>query len=242
MKFSTVFLFLFSFVGFCYINEKINKMSAQSSTSSTLITKDLNGFFGSGRSKSSIRVAAKPVQSSIDRLKADWEQNLASIKDVEARNYLNRFWLTAVREFDVNGYRPSLKMAQAIIESGFGTSTLCRKRNAHFGIKGYWKSRIPNSSMRRKDDHPNEKFHGYKTSWDSWRDHTLFMQQSRYRNVIKARDIESACYQLGVSGYATSQYRATLPRGRKGIPGSHVLEVVNQFNLELLDRIVGFQK
>jgi flagellum-specific peptidoglycan hydrolase FlgJ len=170
------------------------------------------------------------------------------IKSEKTREYIKRFYKTALAEYKVSGQRPSQKLAQALIESGSGTSTLAKKVNAHFGIKGGWtKSPLAKGGMRRTDDHPNEKFHGYESAWYSWRDHSYFLtMNARYKKTLTASTLEQSCYFLGTSGYATCKYRAEYRskngKVRKGPPGSQLLNVIKSNHLEMLDRMVDIHQ
>lgn len=172
----------------------------------------------------------------------NWNKTLAAIEDTVARNYIAQYWEIAVQEYDVNGYRPSMKVAQAIVETGMGKSKLA-KRNAHFGIKAGWNSDIATSVIVKKDDTPTDVFNTYATGEDSWRDHTLLIGLPRYKKAREAETLEQAVYVLGVSGYATSQYKhCKIVDGKKvyyGKPGATILAVIDRYNLRELDRIVG---
>lgn len=176
-------------------------------------------------------------------LEVQWMNVLESIKDTTIREYVRDYWQVAVYEYRVNGYRPSMKVAQAIIECGAGTSSLARKHNAHFGIKAGWNSDLSASVVVKKDDTPRDVFNTYDDPTDSWRDHTLLMQLGRYKRTIEAETLEQACYQLGVSGYATSQYKTqwrSKDGGLKyGKPGSQILACIKRHNLQALDVLVG---
>jgi hypothetical protein len=169
-----------------------------------------------------------------------WLDTLAQMTDTITRNYIAQFWRIAVAEYENGGYRPSLKMAQAIIETNRGRSVLAERVNAHFGIKTGWNSEIAITTMIAHDDRVDDCFNGYRAAEDSWRDHSEFMKQDRYRKVVAATTLKEACYALGVSGYATSQYKWWKRRGHYyGKPGATILATIRRYNLEMLDRMVG---
>jgi len=50
-------------------------------------------------------------------------------------NYIDKYKGTAITEMSRTGIPASVKLAQAVLESGAGSSTLARKAKNHFGIK-----------------------------------------------------------------------------------------------------------
>ena len=73
----------------------------------------------------------------------------------------------------------SITLAQGILESGNGLSTLAKKSNNHFGIKCHsgWKGK----KVYHDDDKRNECFRKYNTPEGSFDDHSLFLtSRGRY--------------------------------------------------------------
>lgn len=112
---------------------------------------------------------------------------------------------------------PSPTMAQAIIESKYGTSELATKANALFGIKANssWNGEIYNKQTQEyiNDSYTTviATFRKYP-SWDeSIKDHTQFLLKKRYENLIGVRDYKTYCRLIKEDGYATSPiYTQTL--------------------------------
>ena len=98
----------------------------------------------------------------------------------------------------------SITLAQGLLESGAGRSTLATKANNHFGIKvsGNWTGPY----VLRNDDAPNEKFRKYKSAKDSYEDHSKFLQGRRYQGLFQLRitDYRGWARGLKAAGYATS--------------------------------------
>ena len=118
--------------------------------------------------------------------------------------YIKRFDYLAVMEYEKYGVLPSVKLAQGILESGFGRSRLAKKHNAHFGKKG------PGVMMDTKESYDGKtlvparaSFKTYKTAWDSWRDHSRLLSKKRYKPVIEAENCWRAVEQLYACGYFT---------------------------------------
>lgn len=120
-------------------------------------------------------------------------------------NYIQRFGPTAVEQMKKHGVPASITLAQGLLESAAGTSTLARKGNNHFGIKcgGTWRGPY----MLRDDDAPNEKFRVYKNAQESYEDHSLFLRNGRrYASLfqLKPTDYKGWAHGLKRAGYATS--------------------------------------
>ncbi len=118
--------------------------------------------------------------------------------------YVMRFYKTAIAEHKKYGIPASVKLAQGLLESASGQSTLSKKTNNHFGIK--W---TPNCNLKyvvAKDDSPTDRFRVYKSAWFSYRDHSKFLMMDRYKSCRKCnKDYECWARQLKKCGYATSK-------------------------------------
>jgi len=106
----------------------------------------------------------------------------------------------------------SITLAQAILESGDGNSELARKANNHFGIKCHkWTGK----KTYHDDDKRNECFRKYDNADQSFEDHSLFLQRSRYAFLfnLKITDYKGWAKGLKKAGYATNpKYPALLIR------------------------------
>lgn len=119
-------------------------------------------------------------------------------------NYIDQYKDLAIREMNQFGIPASIKLAQALLESGSGNSYLAKEGNNHFGIKcgGVWKGR----SITRSDDNPNDCFRVYKRVEDSYRDHSEFLLRKRYEKLfsLKRDDYKGWAKGLKEAGYATN--------------------------------------
>ena len=127
-------------------------------------------------------------------------------------NYINNFKDIAIREMDRAGVPASIKLAQGLLESGGGTSTLAIKANNHFGIKcgSRWKGK---THYRKDDDRDaNGKlikscFRAYKNAEASYTAHSEFLRDNRrydFLFYLNPRDYKRWAYGLKKAGYATS--------------------------------------
>lgn len=128
--------------------------------------------------------------------------------------YVARYADIAVREMKRTGVPASITLAQGLVESDAGRSTLATKGNNHFGIKCHngWKGR----TMRRDDDARRECFRVYKTPEASFRDHSDFLRyRDRYKSLfdLETTDYKGWAHGLKAAGYATDPaYAAKLIR------------------------------
>ena len=111
----------------------------------------------------------------------------------------------AVDQMKQYGIPASITLAQGLLESDAGRSTLASKCNNHFGIKCHndWKGR----KMYHDDDERQECFRCYGSPEDSYRDHSLFLVNgARYKDLFKlgATDYKGWAKGLKAAGYATS--------------------------------------
>jgi LysM repeat protein len=141
---------------------------------------------------------------------------MSAIFSVQAQftreQYIQKYQLLAIEEMGRSGIPASIKMAQAILESGNGNSELSRKSNNHFGIKCKigWRG----EKVYHDDDEKGECFRKYKSVHESYIDHSNFLMTSpRYAFLfnLPPDDYKNWAKGLKQAGYATaSHYDRTL--------------------------------
>ena len=119
--------------------------------------------------------------------------------------YIAKYSELAVRHMQRYGIPASITLAQGLLESDAGRSSLATECNNHFGIKCHsdWRGK----TMLSDDDRRNECFRCYNSAADSFEDHSLFLVNgSRYRNLFSlgSKDYEGWARGLKAAGYATS--------------------------------------
>jgi LysM repeat protein len=103
------------------------------------------------------------------------------------------------------GIPASITLAQGIIESDCGHSTLAREANNHFGIKCHDDWTGP--TIRHNDNRRNECFRKYHRPEESFYDHSDFLKSvSRYSFLfgINSTDYKAWAHGLKKAGYATN--------------------------------------
>ncbi len=129
------------------------------------------------------------------------------------QEYIDLYKDWAIGEMERSGIPASIKLAQGMLESNNGNSTLAIKGNNHFGIKCHdWKGK----SIRHDDDEKNECFRKYKSASDSYIDHTNFLMNApRYSFLFELDQTDYKGWARGLkkAGYATSpSYASALIR------------------------------
>jgi hypothetical protein len=100
------------------------------------------------------------------------------------------------------GIPASITLAQGIIESASGQSTLAQTANNHFGVKGTFNG----AYVLANDDKPNEKFKKYDNVAQSYEDHSKVLMSSRYQkhNYGLAQEDTKVGTGIQEGGYATA--------------------------------------
>ena len=143
-------------------------------------------------------------------------------------DYIERYKYIAMREMREYGIPASITLAQGILESGSGKSSLSRQSNNHFGIKCHkdWQGK----SVNYDDDKPQECFRKYKNPEESFVDHSKFLVgKKRYAFLFdypKDNYIKWA-FGLKKAGYATDpKYPHKL------------IKYIERYNLDQYDELV----
>lgn len=127
-----------------------------------------------------------------------------------AEAYIERFKDIAIAEMNTYGIPASIKLAQALLESGNGNSTLARNSNNHFGIKctSNWQGR----TVLKDDDNPDDCFRVYNNPEESFRDHSEFLLRKRYAALFELDKNDYVGWARGLkkAGYATNPRYAEL--------------------------------
>lgn len=125
--------------------------------------------------------------------------------------YIDRYKVIAVEKMLEHGIPASITLAQGILESGAGKSSLAKEANNHFGIKCHkgWTG----GTYTMDDDKKNECFRKYKSAFESFEDHSLFLTtRGRYGFLFeyKVTNYKKWAHGLKKAGYATNPKYAHL--------------------------------
>lgn len=123
----------------------------------------------------------------------------------QQKDFLSRIIPLAKADMKKTKILASLTIAQAILESGWGTSALARKSNNLFGIKGNGKNYKTFEYINGRRVDIVDSFKVYPDWETSVTDHSgLFLRLSRYQNLIGERNYKKACRKVYEDGYATA--------------------------------------
>lgn len=140
-------------------------------------------------------------------------------------SYIDRYSAVALesqRKFKIPA---SITLAQGLLESGAGNSTLARNANNHFGIKCHrsWTG----GRAYHTDDAPNECFRSYNSVRESYEDHGYFLStQKRYSELfdLDPTDYKGWAKGLQRAGYATDKGYA-----------NKLIKIIEDYRLYLVD-------
>ena len=120
------------------------------------------------------------------------------------QRYIDQYKDCAIEQMLKHKIPASITLAQGLLESGAGESTLARKGNNHFGIKCHgWTG----GTMYIDDDERNECFRTYSSPFESYEDHSRFLiSGQRYRSLfsLSITDYKGWARGLKAAGYATN--------------------------------------
>lgn len=153
----------------------------------------------------------------------------ASAQKITRQEYIERYKHIAIDHMERYGIPASITMAQGILESNSGNSTLAKESNNHFGIK--CKKNWTGDRVYHDDDEKGECFRKYDSVEESYQDHADFLDsQPRYDSLFaySSSDYRSWARGLKAAGYATNpQYASAL------------VKIIEDNQLYLLDRDNG---
>ncbi len=127
-----------------------------------------------------------------------------SIPSYTTLSYIDKFKDVAIEEMNAYGIPASITLAQGILESGNGNSSLAKYANNHFGVKvtSDWKGK----GYYKDDDKRNDCFRVYNDARESYKDHSEFLKRKRYSALFELdkNDYKNWAYGLKQAGYATN--------------------------------------
>lgn len=149
----------------------------------------------------------------------------AEVKSDAYSAYITKYSGMAVAQMEKYGIPASITLAQGILESNAGQSTLAQSCNNHFGIKCH--SDWDGKKTYHDDDRSQECFRCYDSVEESFRDHSLFLVNgTRYRSLfaLKKDDYKGWAKGLKQAGYATSPTYA-----------DKLIELIERYGLDVYD-------
>lgn len=142
------------------------------------------------------------------------------------QKYIEQYAGYAMEQMRRYGIPASITLAQGIIESADGRSTLANTANNHFGVKGSYNGNY----VLADDDKPNEKFKKYDNVGQSYEDHSKVLMAQRYQQYVKnlsPTDYRGWAVGIKKGGYASAQSYV-----------STIVNVIESANLQKYDQMV----
>lgn len=132
--------------------------------------------------------------------------NVHSFSQDNVYDYIEKYKSTALKFEEEYGIPAPITLAQGILESKAGTSSLTKASNNHFCIKAgkNWTGRV---HLAWDDEAVKSRFRCYNSAEESYRDYAeLLSTSSTYRNLFKINryDYRGWAHGLKKAGYATS--------------------------------------
>lgn len=139
--------------------------------------------------------------------------------------YIKKYLQTAQEEADLYNIPVAITLAQGIIESNCGRSSLAKKHNNHFGVK--WHRGRKERYAVYRDDTPTDRFVVYRSAWWSYRDHSRLLTSRHYRHLTKLKRTDYKGWAKGLKkcGYATAPHYATA-----------LINIIETYQLDKYDR------
>ena len=142
------------------------------------------------------------------------------------QQYIEQYAEYAMEQMRRYGIPASVTLAQGLIESADGRSTLARTANNHFGVKGTFNG----AYVLANDDKPNEKFKKYDNVGQSYEDHSKVLMAARYQKYVgnlSPDDYKGWAAGIKSGGYATAKNYV-----------STIVNVIEANNLQKYDQMV----
>ena len=147
------------------------------------------------------------------------------------QDYVRTYKNYAIESMTTHQIPASITLAQGILESGSGNSSLAKSSNNHFGIKcgSQWNG----GKTYHDDDEKNECFRSYRSVLDSYNDHSVFLTTNKRYSALFLLDItDYKGWAIGLSkaGYATNPKYANL-----------LIKIIEDLELYNYDRVMPDQ-
>lgn len=151
--------------------------------------------------------------------------------NAKSQNFIESVAQGAINGWTKYGVLPSVTVAQAILESGWGQSALSTQAHNLFGIKGSYNGQYVTMQTREvyngQSYYIYDNFRKYANNSESVEDHGNFLySNSRYANLLGDQSYASVARKLQSDGYATDPSYA-----------SSLIKLVEMYNLTQLDNI-----
>lgn len=211
-------------------------VSANIASSSTAVQSTAASQSSTAESTAS-QVAASAATTTLAAASASTQSNQVDLSSLyfssnaKSQNFIESVAQGAINGWTKYGVLPSVTVAQAILESGWGQSALSTQAHNLFGIKGSYNGQYVTMQTREvyngQSYYIYDNFRKYANNSESVEDHGNFLySNSRYANLLGDQSYASVARKLQADGYATDPSYA-----------SSLIKLVEMYNLTQLDNI-----
>lgn len=221
-------------------NVKVTSVAVSAASAATSTVASASSASSTPASATSSAVAPQSATASANTTAAYAAQAPASSVDLNSLHFSNNSrsqqFIQSVAQGAIDGWNqyrvlPSITVAQAILESGWGQSSLSTSAHNLFGIKGSYNGHSVVMRTREvyggRSVYVNANFRAYANNSESVTDHGRFLNvNSRYRNLLGDTNYVSVANKLRQDGYATDPSYA-----------NSLINLVRTYNLTQLDSV-----
>lgn len=221
-------------------NVKVTSAAVSAASAATSTVASASSASSTPASATSSAVAPQSATASANTTAAYAAQAPASSVDLNSLHFSNNSrsqqFIQSVAQGAIDGWNqyrvlPSITVAQAILESGWGQSSLSTSAHNLFGIKGSYNGHSVVMRTREvyggRSVYVNSNFRAYANNSESVTDHGRFLNvNSRYRNLLGDTNYVSVANKLRQDGYATDPSYA-----------NSLINLVRTYNLTQLDSV-----
>lgn len=221
-------------------NVKVTSAAVSAASAATSTVASASSASSTPASATSSAVAPQSATASANTTAAYAAQAPASSVDLNSLHFSNNSrsqqFIQSVAQGAIDGWNqyrvlPSITVAQAILESGWGQSSLSTSAHNLFGIKGSYNGHSVVMRTREvyggRSVYVNANFRAYANNSESVTDHGRFLNvNSRYRNLLGDTNYVSVANKLRQDGYATDPSYA-----------NSLINLVRTYNLIQLDSV-----
>ena len=208
--------------------------SAAVASTSTAVAQSATPATTKSSAAASASTATTMVMAATTAVQQDDGVDLASLhfsNNARCQNFIQSVAPGAIAGWNKYQVLPSITVAQAILESGWGQSSLSTNAHNLFGIKGAYNGHSVNMRTREvyggRSVYINDNFRAYANNSESVEDHGNFLYSNRrYHNLLGDTNYVSVANKLRQDGYATDPSYAR-----------SLIKLVQTYNLNQLDSV-----
>jgi flagellum-specific peptidoglycan hydrolase FlgJ/nucleoid-associated protein YgaU len=207
--------------------------SAASASSNSASTSNAAPAGSASASQATVAsTSAKAVNAATSQQQTTTDLNsLHFSNNARSQQFIESVAAGAVQGWSKYKVLPSITVAQAILESGWGQSSLSTSAHNLFGIKGSYNGHSVTMRTREvyggRSVYINDNFRAYANNSESVEDHGNFLASNRrYNNLIGDTNYVSVANKLRQDGYATDPSYA-----------QSLIKLVQTYNLTQLDAV-----